>query len=375
MTYLDITTPALLLDSDIMEANIVRMKSKAKEHGVQLRTHFKTAKSLDIAKRLVSEENPGITVSTLREAEYFASGGYKDILYAVSIDPRKFERIGNLYQNGIGLKVILDDMVIARRLCDWTETTSCILDCLIEIDTDGDRAGITPDSEDLIALAQTLDGAKNVNFLGVMTHAGGSYHCLNLEQVKAHSELERVGCVYAAQRIRGAGIECRVVSIGSTPTIVASENFEGVTEVRPGVYVFYDLFQAGLGVCQMQDIALSVMTTVMGHNRNRKRLFLDAGALALSKDRSTGSQMQDFGYGLLCDIEGKPFEPKLRVGQVNQEHGIVDVEDLSLFDKLPIGTVVRVLPNHACMTAAAYDLYHVLQNNNYATKWPRCNGW
>lgn len=375
MGYADMPTPSLLLDADVMEANIARMKSKVAKHGVQLRSHLKTAKSLNIAEKIVDDNNPGITVSTLREAEYFAAGGYKDILYAVSIDPRKFERIGALYQNGIGLKIILDDIVVARLLCDWTETTGCNVDCLIEIDTDGDRAGIAPDSDELIALVKTLDSGSHVHFSGVMTHAGGSYHCLDFEQVKAHAELERSGCVLAAQRIRDAGIDCNVVSIGSTPTIVASENLEGVTEVRPGVYVFYDLFQAGLGVCRLQDIALSVLTTVIGHNRSRGRLFLDAGALALSKDHSTGSQQQDYGYGLLCDLNGKLLEQSLFISGVNQEHGIVNIESSSTFDELPIGTMVRVLPNHACMTAAAYDIYQVIQNNKNKTFWNRCNGW
>jgi len=376
MPLLDnVSTPHLILERDILENNIQKMRQKASQYGVKLRTHLKTAKCREVASLLVDETNPGITVSTLTEAEYFAAAGYTDILYAVSIEPSKFERAKNLYEKGVKLQVILDDVEVARKLAQWTQAQDCQFTCLIEVDTDAHRAGIAPDAENLIELASVLHEAKGIVFSGVMTHGGGSYDCKNMEQAKAHAEIERQGCVHVAKRIREASIPCPVVSIGSTPTIIAGDNFDGVTEIRPGVYVFFDLFQMGLGACQQNDIALTVLARVIGHNRKQNRLFIDAGGLALSKDRSTSEQVQDFGYGLVCDADGQPVKDNLIVNQVNQEHGVIDVSDSKVFENLPIGSLVRIMPNHACMTAAAYNEYFVVQKGKHVANWARCNGW
>ena len=157
--------------------------------------------------------------------------------------------------------------------------------------------------------------------------------------------------------------------------MVVSENFDDVTEIRPGVFVFFDLFQYGLGVCAMEDIALSVLGTVIAHNHRTEKLFLDTGALALSKDRGTASQAVDYGYGLLCDVSGRPLPGNLIVEEVNQEHAVVIVHDDSVFDMLPVGSLVRVLPNHACMTAAAYEHYEVVEKEEVIHQWSRCTGW
>lgn len=371
----DLSTPHLVLEQSALKENIQKMREKARQYGVQLRTHLKTAKCREVAEMLVDDSNPGITVSTLTEAEYFAQAGYKDILYAVSIEPSKFARVKNLYKKGVKLRVVLDDVEMARALAKWTEAEDCQFDCMIEVDTDGHRAGIAPDADNLIELATELHQAPGIHFVGVMTHGGGSYDCQNMEQVKEHAELERSGCVGVANRIRQAGIPCPVVSIGSTPTIVAGTNFDGVTEIRPGVYVFFDLFQMGLGACQLKDIALTVLARVIGHNRKQKRIFIDAGGLALSKDRSTKEQSKDYGYGLVCDEDGKPLTNSLIVNQVNQEHGVIDVANADMFEHLPIGSLVRIMPNHACMTAAAYGDYFVIQNGQHVADWKRCNGW
>ena len=166
-----------------------------------------------------------------------------------------------------------------------------------------------------------------------------------------------------------------MVSIGSTPTATCIDDLTGITEVRAGVYVFYDLHQRTLGVCKQDDLALSVLSTIIGHNRQSGHLVIDAGGLALSKDLSTQTLRPDIGLGEVADVDSqKPFSG-LYVTRVYQEHGIIPVSDEQWFDTLPTGSRVLVYPNHACMTAAAYDSYQVIENRNVIDVWNRINGW
>ena len=146
--------------------------------------------------------------------------------------------------------------------------------------------------------------------------------------------------------------------------------------MRAGVYVFFDLFQAGLGVCKIDDIALSVLSTVISHKRSHRRLIIDAGGLALSKDRSTAGQARDCGYGLVARAETGEVIPGLQVGAVTQEHGMIDLPEGFDFEKFPVGSRLRILPNHACMTAAAHGHYHVINDRGQIlARWERCSHW
>ena len=170
---------------------------------------------------------------------------------------------------------------------------------------------------------------------------------------------------------------CPVVSLGSTPTALSAENLQGVTEVRAGVYVFFDLVMAGIGVCAVDDIALSVLATVIGHQPEKGWTILDAGWMAMSRDRGTQKQPLDQGYGLVCDLQGQPLDDFILVG-ANQEHGIMASRSgrTSGLRHLPVGSQVRILPNHACPTAAAYDHYKVIDSQQrVSAHWPRFNGW
>jgi D-serine deaminase-like pyridoxal phosphate-dependent protein len=211
----------------------------------------------------------------------------------------------------------------------------------------------------------------------VLTHAGSSYDCRGAERLRAMAEQERAAIVLAADRVRAAGHGCPVVSVGSTPTALAADNLRGVTELRAGVFVFFDLVMAGLGVCAIDDIALSVLATVIGHQREKGWTLLDAGWMAMSRDRGTASQELDQGYGLVCDVDGRPLEDCILVG-ANQEHGIMARRPGSsagdLF--LPVGTQLRILPNHACSTAAQYPEYQVVgPEREVRATWPRFSGW
>jgi D-serine deaminase-like pyridoxal phosphate-dependent protein len=331
--------------------------------GVRLRPHMKTAKAIDVA-RLVHEPGEGITVSTLAEAEYFADHGISDILYAVGFEPGKAGRARRLSGRGVDLQVIVD----SADMAGWLARADLGVGVWLEIDADGTRCGLESRS---VVEAAALLGPR---FRGVMTHAGGSYACHGADEIAVAALAERAAVTEAAEVLRSAGIEVPGVSVGSTPTATFGPDLTGVTEMRPGVFMFQDLYQTGLGVCSVDDIAVSVLTAVIGHRRTGE-LVIDAGALALSLDRSTSRQALDWGFGAVCDERGDPIEG-LVVRAVTQEHGIVAHRVGGLDPKeYPIGRRLRILPNHACMTAAAHDRYHVLTDTDIVATWLRHNGW
>jgi len=368
-------TPALVVERPRLLRNLDAMRARMSAQGVGLRPHVKTAKSARIARLCHGDRVGPITVSTLREAEYFLEQGFTDITYAVGIVPGKLDRVVALRKRGARLKILTDNVATAQAIAGKADKEGQGFQVLIEIDTGGMRAGVRPDEPLLLEIARGLASSERVELAGVLTHAGHSYHCSSLGEVKAVAEAERAGVVAAAERLRAAGYPCPVVSAGSTPTAVHGESMDGLTEMRPGVYVFFDLDQWAIGSCGQRDIALSVLASVIGHNEHAGHLLIDAGGLALSKDLSATEFRPELGFGQLCDPRSlAPFEG-LCVKDVHQEHGIVPLDDRTLFERLPVGAKVRVLPNHACMTAAAYSVYHVVADGQLLGRWDRVNGW
>lgn len=372
----DLQTPCLVVDEAKMTANLDRMARRIAGLGVGFRPHLKTAKSVEIARRMLPDTGGPATVSTLREAEVFAAAGVQDILYAVGITPAKLDRVQALRARGCDLAVILDSAGQAQAVAAASAGAGPI-PVLIEIDCDGKRAGLAPDAAEIIEIGRILHEGR-AELRGVMTHAGGSYDVSGDEAHAAFAERERRAVVAAADRLRAAGLPCPVVSVGSTPTALAARDLAGVTEVRAGVYVFFDLVMAGIGVCAVDDIALSVATTVIGHRPDRGWTLVDAGWMALSRDRGTAGQAVDQGYGLVADATGRVI-PDLIVTGANQEHGILALRPgaAATPPDLPVGTVLRILPNHACATAAQFDAYHVIPADTGAAPavWPRFGGW
>lgn len=377
MHLTDIATPALALDASKLKRNVARLHQRLKKLGVPLRPHFKTCKSLDALRLMVEGQSGGVTVSTLREADYVLDAGFRDITYAVAIAPGKLKQAAALMAKGADLKLLLDSADAARKLTEAGQALGVRFKALIEINSDGHRAGVTPDDPDLMALGRIIHGGKGAVLEGVLTHAGGSYQCRGAEAIVAMAERERSGAVTAAERLRGAGLPCPVVSIGSTPTAMFTQDLSGVTEVRAGVFVFQDLYQAELGVCGFDDIAMGVVAEIIGRDAASGRLFIDAGALALSKDRSTADSPEDLGYGLAGALGTPASEGDLVVRRVFQEHGLMEPRraggDTSRYK---IGDRVMVWPNHACMTAAAHDFYHLVDGGgDIVGRWERVNGW
>ena len=375
-TISTLETPALLLDAGRMNKNVARMREQLTRLNVGFRPHVKTAKCVEVALAMSGGVPGPITVSTLREADYFADHGFTDILYAVGITQNKMNHVAALMKRGIKLTLILDSVDAAHMLVRVAPQMPAPLHALIEIDCDGHRAGILPESTELLNEAEVL-ATGGVIVDGVMTHAGGSYECRSDAALCAMAEQERARTVRAAHRLREAGHAAPIVSVGSTPTALFAQDLNGVTEVRAGVFVFFDLVMAGLGVCRIDDIALSVLTTVIGHQREKGWTIVDAGWMAMSRDRGTAAQPVDQGFGLVCDADGNAM-PDVIMVSANQEHGIIACRDgiSGMPADIPIGAQLRILPNHACATGAQHARYHVLNGTPMvAERWERIGGW
>ena len=369
-----IPTPAAVVDLARMRANITRMQKHIQGLGADLRPHIKTAKCPKVAEEQARAGARGITASTLKEAEEFFAAGMGDCIYAVGMAPAKLPQALGLVRRGCALKIICDNVESARAIAAFGAENAVCLEVLIEIDTDGHRSGVPPEAPELIAIARAIEQGGGARLAGVLTHAGSSYDLATREAIEELAEQERALCVRAAIRLREAGFACPLVSTGSTPTALFCKNLEGVNEVRAGVYVFFDLVMHSLGVCSMDEIALSVLTTVIGHQKERGWAIVDAGWMAMSRDRGA---RKDFGYGQVCGLDGTPL-PGYTVSGANQEHGIISLRhglDADIATRFPVGTLLRILPNHACATGAQFPAYHALAENGQCEVWPRFYGW
>lgn len=376
MRFDNLYTPAALIDLDRMQRNIARMQSRMDALGVRFRPHVKTTKCREVAEAQIAAGARGITVSTLKEAEQFFDAGVRDIVYAVGMAPTKLAQALALRRKGCDLKIVADSVQTAEAIAAFGQAQGEVFDVWIEVDVDGHRSGIPPESGTLLDVGRALvSGGMRLG--GVMAHAGSSYDYDTHDALVKIAEQERAGTVLAAERLRAAGLPCDVVSIGSTPTALTAEQLAGVTEVRAGVYVFFDLVMHNVGVCETSDIALSVLTTVIGHQTEKGWAIVDAGWMAMSRDRGTQGRRRDFGYGQVCSEDGDVLEGYVISG-ANQEHGIVSragTPDLSIADTFPIGTKLRILPNHACATGAQHPEYQAVGADGSVRTWPRFYGW
>ncbi|HZX25828.1 MAG TPA: DSD1 family PLP-dependent enzyme [Telluria sp.] len=370
-------TPALILDQEKMNRNIARMRAHLAQLGVAFRPHVKTSKSVDVVRRTIGAQTGRITVSTLKEAEYFVGHGFSDVLYAVGIVPNKFAHVFDLCARGVDLSIILDSVEMAAALSTYAQGRAAKPQVLIEIDCDGHRSGVQPGSGDLLSIARCLAGG-GLTLKGIITHAGNSYSCTSTEDIAAMARQERDAAVGCARELRAQGFSCPEVSVGSTPTAHLASDLAGVTEVRAGVFVFGDLVMNGLGVVAPEDIAVSVLGSVIGHQKEKGWIIVDAGWMAMSRDRGTSRQRVDQGYGVVCDVHGRILEDIIMV-DANQEHGVIAhrSRDPEKTPDFPVGTLLRILPNHACATCAQHDKYQVVAGDSLeiGAVWPRFQGW
>jgi D-serine deaminase-like pyridoxal phosphate-dependent protein len=360
-------TPAFLVDAAIVERNCTRMRQKALRSGTAFRPHVKTHKTIEAARLQHGGGWGPITVSTLAEAEEFAKHGFRDITYAVPVAPAKLARAAALAQRIERLNLLIDSDAALRAMEEFHAAHGSVFNVFLKVDCGYHRAGVDPAQPDSARLAQGIAASPAVHFQGLLTHAGHSYHARSVEEIRRIAA-EEATCLTRFRALLGE--ECGEVmrSVGSTPTLSVIDDFSGADEVRPGNYIFYDAFQAAVGACTPEDVAVSVLATVVGSYPERQNVIVDAGALALSKDLGADHLDPHAGYGVVCDVNLRPLPARLVA--VSQEHGKIETSA-----HLTVGTRVRIVPNHSCLTAAMFDVYHVIDGEQVVAEWRPVRGW
>lgn len=341
MHKLELDTPSLVVDWDIMKGNINAMQQVANDAGVKLRPHTKTHKTPLISHLQLKAGAEGITVAKLGEAEVMQAGGVQDILVAFPLQGApKMERLLQLADRA-NIRVSLDSRKVAQDLSDAAQTRGTKIGVYVEVDVGLGRVGTThhEGARDLVREIVELPG---IEFLGIMTHAGHVHGAKTLEQVQQVGKEEGQWMVETADMIRADGIEVREVSVGSTPTARFAAQVKGVTEIRPGTYVFYDTTQVMKFACSWEDCAQTILATVVA--RHPERLIFDCGSKTLSSDGAPN--------GLFGTVKGYP---NLEIWRLNEEHATVRIVGDG---PLPnIGDKVEIIPNHACAVMNLHDSF------------------
>jgi D-serine deaminase-like pyridoxal phosphate-dependent protein len=348
----DLPTPALLLDADRLESNLSGMATRARDLGVRLRPHLKTHKCVEIAERQRALGARGVTVSTLYEAQVFADHEFHDITWAFPLILSRLDETQALARR-VTLRVTVDSVEAVQAL----EATRDAFHVWLKIDCGYHRAGLDPGRPETADLARRIAGSSTLKLDGLLTHSGHAYHEPTVEGRRRVAEEERRAVADLRARLANEGIAVEA-SVGSTPGMTAVTSLEGVTEARPGNYAFYDGMQVMLGTCRPEDVAVSVLSTVVSAPAGMDHVVIDAGALALSKD--TGGTTPTH-YGTVESLDGRQL-PDAVVSSVSQEHGMVTA-------RLTVGDRVRVIPNHSCLTVACHDEYAVIQGQQVVDRW------
>ncbi len=355
----DLETPALLLHLDVVERNLGRMAERARKLGVVLRPHAKTHKCVELGRRQLAHGATGLTVATLAEAEAFAAAGIGDLTWAFPIDATHIAHARRIARRAT-LRVVTDDLATARVLAGSG------LHVWLKVDCGYHRAGVDPESPYAMEVARELARADGLVFDGILSHSGHAYKTTNTAEAAQVAEAERLVMVRFAQRLRIAGITVPGISVGSTPAMAAVQDLTGVSEARPGNYIFYDRTMVLIGCCDDDDVGVTVLATVVSHQPGAAQFVVDAGALALSKD--TGPAHLDPSFGA---VRG---HPDLTIASLSQEHGVVRGPVDALDGKFPVGERIEIVPNHSCLTVAHFDYYHVMREGREIDRWRIARG-
>ncbi len=366
-------TPSLLLDISRVGRNAERMSDVARRNKVRLRPHIKTHKCVEVARIQTAGHDGAITVSTLAEARAFSKHGFDDITYAVPVERGKFAEAIEILKTGVKLNLLTDDAETVKALDAAAGEAGVEFDVFVKIDCGTHRVGVEPHTSEAIEIPRAISDAKNLNFAGILTHAGHSYDVKGRDAILEVARHERDSMVELAERLRGMSIEVPTVSIGSTPTMSLVDHLDGIDEIRPGNYIFYDNYQATLGSCSFEDTALTVLAAVIHRDLSKRKLVIDAGGIALSKDRGPFGLDPGCGYGRVLDMDGN--ETGLRVTGLSQEHGEIVSDNVSMIKRFHIGDRVRVLANHSCLTAAQHSHYNVMEGGRVVGRWEIHRGW
>jgi D-serine deaminase-like pyridoxal phosphate-dependent protein len=353
----DLDTPALIVNIDAMRHNIADMANFAAERNIRLRPHAKTHKTPAVGKMQLEAGAAGITVAKLGEAEVFADEGFKDILIAYPlVGTLKHRRLIELMERA-NISVALDHVHIANALAQPMAAYGRELPVMVEVDTGMGRCGApTPEAARDIALH--VARTRGLHFDGLLTHEGHAQVAGTPEQIRTTSLSAGEMMIQTAELIRRAGLDVPVISVGSTATAKITSMVEGVTEMRPGIYVFYDRSEMLHGLVQPERCAARVLATVVTRPVP-DRVILDAGSKALSSD-GLGIAPSPGGYGYVVD------HPDWMIHRLSEEHGIVSV---SPDDPVQIGERVEIIPNHICPVVNLFDVMFITRGDNVIDRW------
>lgn len=352
-----IETPSLLINIGIMELNIEKMAAKIKSYGVDLRPHCKTHKIPEIAKMQMTAGAVGITAAKVSEAEVMAEHGIDNIFIAYPIvSERKIERVIRLSQR-IQLIVGVDSLEGAMKMSEVAKRYDCPIQVRLEVDTGFKRTGVN--YEDALKLAYQIKELPSLKFRGIYTFRGFFMNG------KPTLELEKAGLeegqmmVNLAERMRGEGISVRDISVGSTPTSPFAAQVKGVTEVRPGTYVFYDRMQAKLDACSLEECAATVRVTVVSRP-SEELMIIDGGSKTFATDVAPNIEPLNLkGFGHVVEA------PHAVIERMSEEHGMVRIKR---DDSFQVGDVIHIIPNHICSTVNLHNKVYFETNGNFEEK-------
>lgn len=364
-----IPTPALLLDLGVLERNVARMAEKIRRLGARLRPHVKTHKCIEVGRLQRRHGADGITVATLVEARAFADHGFDDITWAFPLVPGRLNEVIAVARH-IVLRVIVDSLEALDALAAAARGSGLTIHTWLKVDCGYGRAGVDPRAGASVELARRIAEAPGIAFDGILTHAGHGYLARSRDELVRIAGEEREVMVEFAGRLRDAGVQVPAISIGSTPTMSVAESLEGISEVRPGNYVFHDYMQVANGVCDLADCAVTLLSTVVSHRPGSDHAVIDAGALALSKDLGPSEASRGRGLGPVIAASSGALEERVWVRSVSQEHGVLGGASVADVEgRFRVGERVRVLPNHSCLTAAMFDEYYVVRGEEIVDRW------
>jgi D-serine deaminase-like pyridoxal phosphate-dependent protein len=293
----------------------------------------------------------------------------------VPIAIRRLEEAVEIGRSIHALHLLFDHEATLEAMASCARAKGVRISAFLKVDCGYHRAGVDPEKEESVALAVRMARSRDIDFRGILTHAGHSYHAHDREEIRVLAESERAVMAKFADRLTRAGAPPKDVSVGSTPTLSVGESLEGVTEARPGNYVFYDRFQSAIGSCELESAAFTVLATVLSHYPDRNEILIDAGGLALSRDEGPTHLDPDCGFGEVFSADGTKRLGNLRIYSLSQEHGKLRGLDPIDYGTLPIGARLRIVPNHSCLSAALFERYHVFRGPSPVAEWRPVRGW
>lgn len=352
-----ITRPTLLLDLEKLKSNIEFMVDKANRLNVKLVPHFKTHQSKEIGRYFLDRGIEAITVSSVMMAEYFVVNGWRDVTVAFPFNRLEIEVINKFLSQGVKVKLLVTDNETVAFLAQHLQGS---VDLFIELDTGYKRSGVSTDNlREIKAIANEIAKSDNTNFYGLYCHPGNTYHEDSLEAIKSlwADSIKKMNQV----RDILTNFKSLIIRMGDTPGCCVVENMDGVDEIGPGNFVFYDLVMNYLNVCKESDIAVAVACPIVAKHEGRKEIIIHGGAVHFSKDHLFDENEQKF-FGEVVILEKTGWStiiPDTKLISISQEHGIFKVSD-ELIDTLNVGDVIGVLPIHSCLTANLMRSYLTL---------------